>query len=89
MKIKFTQKKKDVDTNFRIVSASCIHRYKWLYPFISGKSDTIQGSYPNGKDLVSLEFPPSYSNFPMYHRNDKLLAVSITLIYLFKRKQYI
>ena len=41
-----------------------------------------------GKDFMRLEFPPSYSNFPMYHRNDKLLTVRIILIYLFICKQY-
>ena len=30
-----------------------------------------------GKDFMSLEFPPSYSNLPMYHRNDRLLTVKI------------
>ena len=38
-------------------------------------------SYPYGKDFISLKFPPSYSNFPMYYRNDKLLSVRIILIY--------
>ena len=33
------------------------------------------------KTFISLEFPPSYSNFPMCHRNDKLLTVIIILIY--------
>ena len=33
-----------------------------------------------GKDFISLEFTPSYSNFPMYHRNDKLLKIRIILI---------
>ena len=35
----------------------------------------------NGKDFMSLGFPPSYSNFPMRHRNDKLLTVRIILIF--------
>ena len=30
-----------------------------------------------GKDFMRLGFPPSYSNFPMYHRNFKLLSVRI------------
>ena len=32
-----------------------------------------------GKYFMSLEFPPSYSHFPMYHRNDKLMTVIIIL----------
>ena len=40
-----------------------------------------------GKDFMSLELPPSYFNFPMYHRNDELLTVRIILIYLFNGKQ--
>ena len=33
------------------------------------------------KDFMSLEIPPSYSNYPMYHRNDRLLTVRIIPIY--------
>ena len=33
---------------------------------------------------MSLGFLPSYSNFPMYHRNDKLLTVRIILIFTSK-----
>ena len=36
-------------------------------------------SFLYGKDFLSQEFPPSYTNFPMYHRNDKLLTVRIIL----------
>ena len=39
--------------------------------------------------FMSLEFPPSYSNFPMYHRNYKLLTVRIILNYLIICKQYL
>ena len=42
-----------------------------------------------GKDFMSLEFPPSYSNFQMYHRNDRLLTVRIIRIYLFIWNQYL
>ena len=42
------------------------------------KSGKIPGY---GKDFMSLRFPPSYSNFPMYHKNDKFLTVNIVMIF--------
>ena len=33
-----------------------------------------------GKDFMSLEFPPSYSNFPMYHNKNIRGFISMLLV---------
>ena len=38
---------------------------------------------------MSLVFPPSNSNNPMYHRNDSQMTVKTILIYFIKCKHYV
>ena len=68
-------------------NAILLYLFFIFYAFF--KSSVIQFDLPFNlnillaNDFMSLGFPPSYYNFPMHHRNDKLLTARIILIYLF------
>ena len=46
-------------------------------------------NFSNVKDPISLGFPPSYSNFPMYHRNDTFDSQNNTDLFLHLQAVYI